>query len=152
MNKLISFFILLFFLNACAKPASVQVIQPNDEKLNCEELENEIAESQKIKEDAEFTKDSGGNMARIILFWPAWAQSLHNADVAIQTANDRNHHLIKIMKQKKCKNINNIQTITSRTPSLENSIAGQLKILKDLYDSGDLTKEEYKKAKNKILN
>ena len=43
-------------------------------------LKDEIAEVQKIKEDAEYSKDTGGNMTRAILFWPAWAKSLHNAD------------------------------------------------------------------------
>ena len=43
----------------------------------------------------EYAKEgTGGNVARMILFWPAWAQTLHNADKAILAANDRNHHLI----------------------------------------------------------
>ena len=31
-------------------------------------------------------------------------------------------------------------------------VAGQLKILKEMYDSGDLTQEEYTKAKKKVLD
>ena len=95
----IFFIFMLFFLASCAKPIVVDIIQPNDDELNCEELKYEIAESQKVKEEAEFSKDSGGNIARLILFWPAWAQSLHNADKAIQAANDRTFHLIKIRRE-----------------------------------------------------
>ena len=58
---------MLFFLASCAKPTVVDIIQPNDDELNCEELKDEIAESQKVKEEAEFSKDSGGNIARLIL-------------------------------------------------------------------------------------
>ena len=36
-------------------------------------------------------------MILVMLFWPAWAQTLHNADIAIQATNDRNYHLINIM-------------------------------------------------------
>ena len=95
MKKLLNIFILsvvILILNSCAKPTVVEIVQPNDDKLNCEELKTEIAEVQKIKEEAVFSKDSGGNYARVILFWPAWAQSLHNADEAILAANDRKHH------------------------------------------------------------
>ena len=90
----------LVLINSCAKPAVVNVVMPGDEKLNCEQLENAVAETQKIKKDAEYAKEgTGGNVARMMLFWPAWAQTLHNADIAIQAANDRNFHLINIMKK-----------------------------------------------------
>jgi len=162
MKKLLNIFILstiILILNSCAKPTVVEVVQPNDDKLNCEELKIEILEAQKMKEEAAFSKDSGGNYARVILFWPAWAQSLHNADEAILAANDRKHHLIKIMKKKKCKGADKLEakikdssaTTTAKSISQEN-IAEQLKILKELYDAGDLTDEEYKKAKDKVIN
>ena len=35
--------------------------------------------------------------------------------------------------------------------SSTDNVAGQLKILKEMYDSGDLTQEEYTKAKKKVL-
>ncbi len=111
-----------------------------------------MAETQKIKRDAEFAKEgTGGNVARMILFWPAWAQTLHNADVAIQAANDRNYHLINIMKKKNCKGVDNINAQINKSITSTDNIAGQLKILKEMYDSGDLTKEEYTKAKEKVL-
>ncbi len=160
MKNLLNIFILsvvILILNSCAKPTVVEIVQPNDDKLNCEELKTEIAEVQKIKEEAVFSKDSGGNYARVILFWPAWAQSLHNADEAILAANDRKHHLIKIMKKKKCKGAEKLEANIKDKPATTSSvsqenIAEQLKTLKELYDSGDLTEEEYKKAKDKVIN
>jgi hypothetical protein len=143
----------LLLLNACAKPAVVNIVVPGDKDLNCEQLEFEVRETQKIKKDAEYAKEgTGGNIARVMLFWPAWARTLHNADVAIQAANDRNFHLIKIMKEKNCKGVDNVNAQINKTTSSTGNVAGQLKILKEMYKSGDLTKEEYKKAKKKVLD
>ena len=146
------FGISIILLNSCAKPTVVNVVLPGDDELNCEQLENAVAESQKIKREAEYAKEgTGENVTRLLLFWPAWAQTLHNADVAIMAANDRIYHLFNIMKKKKCGGVDKIEAqITNTTTSI--SITGQLKDLKEMYKSGDLTKEEYKKAKKKILD
>ena len=140
-------------LYSCAEPTVVQVVMPGDRELNCGQLENAVAESQKIKRDAEYAKEgTGGNVARVMLFWPAWAKTLHNADVAIMAANDRIYHLFNIMKKKRCHNVDKIEAQITKTPTSTTNIAGQLKELKEMYKSGDLTKEEYKKAKKKILD
>tara|TARA_B110000438_G_C15644056_1_gene576628 strand:- start:418 stop:888 length:471 start_codon:yes stop_codon:yes gene_type:complete len=151
--KFKTLFIILILLYSCAKPTVVNITLPSDENLSCQQLENEIATTQKIKKDAEYAKEgTGGNVTRMLLFWPAWARTLHNADTAIQAANDRNFHLINIMKKNKCKGVNVVNAQIEESITTSNSIAGQLKILKDLYNSGDITKEEFAKAKNKILN
>ena len=157
MRNFLSFLILgisLILLNSCAKPTVVDITLPGDEKLDCEKLENAVAESQKIKREAEFAKEgTGGNVTRLLLFWPAWAQTLHNADVAIRAADDRIYHLLTIMKKKKCKGVDIVNAqIKSAKTSASNNITEQLKELKKMYDSGDLTKEEYKKAKKKVLD
>ena len=143
----------MILLNTCAKPTVVNVVLPGDDKLNCEQLENAVADSQKIKRDAEYAKEStGGNVARMMLFWPAWARTLHNADVAIAAADDRIYHLFNIMKKKKCKGIDKIEAQITNTSTSTNNIAGQLRELKEMYKSGDLTKDEYEKAKKKTLD
>ena len=155
MKKFLGILVLsisLILMNSCAKPTVVNIVVPGDEKLNCEHLENAVAETQKIKKDAEYAKEvTGGNVARMMLFWPAWARTLHNADIAIQAANDRNFHLIEIIKEKNCKGIDNINTQINKTTTSTDNVAEQLKILKEIYNSGDLTKEEYTKAKKKVL-
>ena len=143
----------LILLNLCAKPTVVNVVIPGDEKLNCEQLENAVAESQKIKRDAEFAKEgTGGNVARMLLFWPAWARTLHNADVAIIAADDRIYHLIKLMKKKKCKGVDVINAKIEEDKKSGNSIAEQLKDLNDMRNSGILTDEEFEIAKKKTLS
>ena len=147
------FGISIILLNSCAKPTVVNVVLPGDDELNCEQLENAVAESQKIKREAEYAKEgTGGNVTRLLLFWPAWAQTLHNADVAIMAANDRIYHLFNIMKKKKCGGVDKIEAQITNTATSINNITGQLKELKEMYKSGDLTEEEYKKAKKKILD
>jgi len=144
--------LIIILIQSCAKPTVVNVVLPEDDKLNCEQLENEIAEAQKMKREAQFAKaDTGGNVARLLLFWPAWAQTLHNADVAIVAADDRIYHLFNIMKKKKCSGVDKIEAQITNTTASTNDVVGQLKELKKMYKSGDLTEEEYKKAKEKVL-
>jgi len=151
---LITLIINLILLNSCAKPTVIDIKLDGDEKLNCEQLESEVAESQKIKREAQYAKEAtGGNVTRVLLFWPAWARTLHNADIAIRAADDRIYHLFSIMKKNKCKNVDVLnQKITATTNPTANNITGQLKELKKMYNDGSLTKEEYEKAKKKLLD
>ena len=148
--KTVKLIIIFFFLIGCATPKVVNVKDPLDDKKNCNELESSVAEAQKFKRDALFEKENtGGNIARMILFWPAMATIFHNSDKAIRAANDRTFHLLKIMKKKNCKNIDLVNSEILKNST--QTIVGELKILKDLYKSGDLTKEEFTKAKKKVL-
>ena len=148
--------ICLIAINSCAKPTVVNVVMPGDEDLNCKQLKVEVAEALNFKRKAEYVKEgTGGNTARVILFWPAWAKTLHNADVAIVAADDRKYHLEKIMRKKNCKNIDKINNEISESSESSYSsinIAEQLKELNKLYKSGALTEDEFINAKKKILN
>ena len=143
----------VILLYACAKPTVVNVVLPGDKELNCKQLEDAVAESQKIKREAEYAKEgTGGNITRVMLFWPAWAKTLHNADVAVRAADDRIFHLFKIMKKKSCANVDKIEAQILNVENTKITITQQLKELRKMYKSGDLTKEEYKKAKKKVLD
>ena len=146
--------LLVFFISSCAKPLVVETIQPGDDLLNCTELNQEIEEAKKIKQEAEFSKSSGGNFARAILFWPAWAQSLNNADDAILAANNRSFHLIKVMRKKNCPDSDKLEAniVDKQKNTIETNLADQLKTLKELYQDGHLSEEEYTKAKKKIID
>ena len=151
MKKILGVLVLsLILLNSCAKPTVVEVVVSGDEKLNCEQLENEVAEAQKIKKEAQYARENtGGNATRMMLFWPAWAKTLHNADVAIMAADDRIFHLIKLMKKKKCQGVD---MINAQIANSKSTIAQQLKDLNEMYKSGVLTKEEFEMAKKKTLS
>ena len=150
----IKLFLILFstLIVACAKPAVVEVTLPEDKNLNCNQLEDSVAEAQHIKRKAERAKEgTGGNISRMMLFWPAWAKTLHNADIAIEAADDRTFHLINIMKKKNCKGVDNINSEIKKIENNQVNLAEQLRDLKDMFDSGVLTEEEYEMAKQKVL-
>ena len=148
--KILSSLLVFLFILSCASPKIVEIKNPLDEKKTCKELESSVAEAQKFKRDALYEKNNtGGNMARMLIFWPAMATTFHNADKAIRAANDRTYHLIKIMENKNCKNVDLVNSTILRNST--ETIAGQLNLLKEMYKSGDLTREEFSKAKKKVL-
>ena len=147
--KVLSSSLVFLLVLSCASPKVVEIKDPSDEKKTCGELERSVAEAQKFKRDALFEKDNtGGNMARMIIFWPAMATTFYNSDKAIRAANDRTYHLLKIMKNKNCKNVDLVNSEILKNST--ETVAGQLNLLREMYKSGDLTKEEFSKAK-KVL-
>ena len=72
-KKLIFIIIIIITFNSCAKPTVVDVSMPNDKNLDCKELNDEFYETRRFKKEAQNAKDinTGGNMTRTILFWPA---------------------------------------------------------------------------------
>ena len=141
----------LTFFYSCANPEVVNVVMPSDEKLNCDELKAGYAEARRFKQEAESVKETntGGNVTRTLLFWPALVKTLHNADVAIRAANDRAYHLIDIMKNKKCKDADKLYMELTKTDSI--TISYEIRRLHQLYKSGAITEEEYIQAKKKVI-
>ena len=143
-------FLIFIFVLSCATPEVVAVKDPLDEKKNCYELENSVAETQKFKRDAQWEKDKeGANFARAVLFWPAMATTFANAEKAIKAADDRTYHLLEVMKDKNCENVDLVNSKILKNST--QTIASQLSIIREMYKSGDLTKEEFNKAKKKVL-
>jgi hypothetical protein len=90
-------------LTACASPTVVQTVKPGDSGLTCPQLQNEFADAEQLRIDAEKEKTvTGGNVARALLFWPAILGTAANANEAIAAANTRKVHLVNQMNQKNC--------------------------------------------------
>ena len=100
--KYISFFI-VFFLAACATPHVVDIVQDNDEQLNCVGLQNEVDELDKFIEEAESEKGVNWSNAGRLMVFPIgiWA-TYENASEAISAANQREIYLRGIMSKKNC--------------------------------------------------
>ena len=146
------FWIFIILLISCAKPTVVDIVLPGDDKLNCKELDAQVMEAQKIKKEAIVVSDqTGANVARMTFFWPAWSKTLHNADKAISAADDRTYHLYKIMKTRNCEESSKVRYFVTDRRKNFIGLSKELKELKKLYKSGDLTEEEYVKAKKKVL-
>ena len=151
-KKLIFLITTLITLNSCAKPTVVDISMSNDKNLNCNELSDEFNETRRFKKEAQDVKDinTGGNMTRTLLFWPALVKTLHNADVAIRAADARAYHVVDIMREKKCKNTDKFYSDLNKTISL--TLSFEIKRLNQLYKRGIITEEEFIEAKKKVLS
>ena len=101
MKKNISLILLVFFIASCASPTVVNVIGPNDNKLNCEELSNEIARANRYADEAKDAKkmDKPHNIGAILFFLPGYGVTMKNIDDALIAAKDRAAHLNKIKEK-----------------------------------------------------
>ena len=90
-------------LASCATPHVVDIVQPNDEQLNCAGLQNEVDELDRFIEEAESEKGVNWSNAGRLLVFPIgiWA-TYENAEQAIDAANQRELYLRGIMSKKNC--------------------------------------------------
>lgn len=90
-------------LAGCASPTVVQTVKPGDTGLACAQLQNEYADVQKFRDEADKEKGmTGGNVVRALFFWPAILGTMSNANEAISAADSRKVHLANVMNQKNC--------------------------------------------------
>ena len=151
LSTLIISFVLLI---SCAKPTVVNVTLPNDNKLNCEKLENGVTDAQEFRRKAiAVTGNTGKNQAAAWLFWPALMMTYVNAHEAIMAANERSVHLINIMQDKNCKNVDKVLAHIASTPRVQTlkDLSEAYKNLNELYKSGALTEDEFRKEKIQVL-
>ena len=102
-NNLI-FLILFTLIVSCASPTIVNVIGPNDNKLNCEELSEEIALANKYADEAKDAKktDKPHNIGAILFYLPGYGMTMKNVEDALTAAKDRAVHLNKLKEKKNC--------------------------------------------------
>jgi hypothetical protein len=95
---------LVYFLNACATPTVINVIGPNDNKLNCEELSLEIARANQYADEAQEAKkmNKPHNIGALIFFFPGAGITMKNVEEAVKAAHDRALHLNKLKEKKDC--------------------------------------------------
>jgi len=93
----------IFTLVGCATPTVTQVVKPGDTGLSCAQMQNEFADVQRLKKEADAEKSvTGGNVVRALFFWPAIIGTAMNANEAIAAADNRAVHLSNLMMQQKC--------------------------------------------------
>ena len=104
MQKILTLLILIIFLTSCATPTVVNVIQPNDNKLSCKELDTEIAKANEYANEAQDAKKAGKphNIGAMLFFLPGLGFSMANIDEASKAAKDRAIHLNKLKEKKNC--------------------------------------------------
>lgn len=88
---------------ACASPEVVDERQVGDQDLSCAELEREIAAAQEFEEKARDERGATGtNVAAALLFAPALGATYMNTEEAIDAAEERQDHLLRIYDAKEC--------------------------------------------------
>jgi hypothetical protein len=104
VKKILSFLCLFLFCISCTTPTVVNVIGPNDNKLNCKELSDEIAKANHYADEAQDAKkmSSPHNIGALLFFLPGAGVTMKNVEEAAKAAKDRALHLNKIKEQKNC--------------------------------------------------
>tara|TARA_B100001029_G_scaffold165067_1_gene156443 strand:- start:467 stop:781 length:315 start_codon:yes stop_codon:yes gene_type:complete len=104
MKKILSSLILFLFILSCATPEVVNVIGPNDNKLSCQELSNEIARANELANKAQLAKkmNKPHNIGAILFFLPGYGMTMKNIEEATIAAKERSLHLNKIKEKKNC--------------------------------------------------
>ena len=104
IKRIIIFLFLVLFLNACATPTVINVIGPNDNKLNCEELSLEITRANQYADEAQEAKkmNKPHNIGAILFFLPGAGITMKNVEEAVKAAHDRSIHLNQLKEKKNC--------------------------------------------------
>ena len=104
MIKLFSILSLFLICTSCATPTVVNVIGPNDSKLNCEELSMEITKANQYADEAQEAKKMSKphNVAALLFFIPGAGLTMKNVEEAVIAAKDRTLHLSKLKEKKDC--------------------------------------------------
>ncbi len=104
MKKILILIAICFFIVSCATPTVVNVIGPNDNKMNCEELSAEILKANQYANEAQKAKKTGAphNVGAILFFLPGYGITLKNIEEATIAAKERALHLNKLKVQKGC--------------------------------------------------
>ena len=104
MIKLLSVLSLFIIFTSCATPTVINVIGPNDNKLNCDELSAEIAEANKYADEAQEAKKMSKphNIGALLFFLPGAGMTVINVEEAARAAQDRALHLNKLKEKKDC--------------------------------------------------
>lgn len=148
------------FLCACATPTVVQSVKPGDNGLSCAQLQNEYADAERFRTEADKEKSvTGGNIVRALLFWPAILGTASNANEAMAAADSRKVHLANQMSQRNCAIPATPQAVDSKASDPSQAAAAtpqskeiKLAELKRLYDADLITKEVYAERQKTILD
>ena len=104
MIKLLSVLSLFIIFTSCATPTVINVIGPNDNRLNCDELSAEIAKANQYADEAQEAKKMSKphNIGALLFFLPAAGLTMKNVEEAVKAANDRALHLNVLKEKKDC--------------------------------------------------
>jgi hypothetical protein len=153
-------------LGACATPTVVQAVKPGDGGLSCAQLQNEYADAERFRAEADAEKSvTGGNVVRALFFWPAILGTASNANEAIAAADTRKVHLANQLNQKNCSIPTGTQPVMSGASSSVQPTAApspavaktesssqRLRDLQKLRADGVISEEEFQKKRQQLVD
>ena len=152
-NKFLVLILYISVLSGCAGSATHQVVsshQAGDDALTCTAIDSEIIKTQAVIDAIKQDKEdiSGPDVVDTLLWFPfnLLAKS-QNYKESLNAADRRIQRLQELRKERAC-NVAAAPKQKYRTSALSK----ELKELNDLYKSGALTADEYKSAKQIVLN
>ena len=104
MKKILAIISLFLIVSSCASPTVINVVGPNDNKLNCKELSAEIVLANQYANEAQEAKKMSKphNIAALLFFYPGAGVTMFNVEEASRAAKDRSLHLNKLKEKKDC--------------------------------------------------
>ena len=104
MKNLFSILSLFVICTSCATPTVINIIGPNDNKLNCEELSIEITKANQYADEAQEAKKMSKphNIGALLFFLPGAGFTMKNVEEAAKAAKDRALHLNELKEKKNC--------------------------------------------------
>ena len=104
MKKIVAILSLFLFCTSCATPTVVNVIAPNDNKLNCKELSAEISKANQYADEAQKAKKMSNphNIGALLFFLPGAGITRMNVEEAAKAAKERTLHLNNLKEKKNC--------------------------------------------------
>ena len=90
-------------ISGCATSQKIQVVQPGDNKLSCEQLSNELEKLEEAQAEVDSNKGMTGTNIAAALFWlPGLAYTYYDAGQAVEALNGRKSHLASIYNENEC--------------------------------------------------
>ena len=148
IKNLTIIFLLLLFGCADKSHTVINTYNPGDNNLTCAEIQNEVIKAELIIDAVKKDKESisGAEVLDAVMwgFIPAITKG-QNHKKAVEAANARIERLEILKEKMQCasSNANN---------NKKNQIEKRLKQLQSMYDAGDLSKEEYEIAVDKLFD
>ncbi|MCY4211836.1 MAG: hypothetical protein OXE97_12480 [Gammaproteobacteria bacterium] len=95
--------IALLFITGCATSPKIQVVQAGDNKMSCEQLEEDLKKLDEASAAVQGKKGATGTNVAAALFWlPGLAYTYFDAGQALEAINARRSHLTQLYNDKDC--------------------------------------------------
>lgn len=103
MKKIPLLIVILTLATGCATSPKIQVVQPGDNKMTCEQLAADLERLDEAAASVQGKKGATGTNVAAALFWlPGLAYTYFDAGQAMEAINARRSHLTQLYNDKDC--------------------------------------------------